>query len=111
MSISKPIAKKTPIRHIPYRRFFYYCRVLGGKNLFTAKVPTKAMAIIIRKLPKASYVVKKALIVKPINTHSADSPDKTFSLNDTFGIAPLTNADNPKPIDNHRKMLPKAVAM
>lgn len=69
------------------------------------------MAIIIRKLPKASYVVKKALIVKPINTHSADSPDKTFSLNDTFGIAPLTNRDNPKPIENHRKMLPKAVAM
>ena len=69
------------------------------------------MAIIIRKLPKASYVRKKALIVKPINTHSADSPDKIFSLNNTFGIAPLTNIDNPKPIDNHRKMLPKAVAM
>ena len=69
------------------------------------------MAIIIRKLPKTSYVVKKALIVKPINTHSTDSPDKTFSLNDTFGIALLTNIDNPKPIENHRKMLPKAVAM
>lgn len=53
------------------------------------------MAIIIRKLPKASYVVKKALIVKPINTHSTDSPDKTFSLNDTFGIVALINADNP----------------
>ena len=69
------------------------------------------MAIIIRKLPKASYVVKKALIVKPINMHSADSPDKTFSLNDTFGIVAFTNADNPKPIENHRKMLPKAIAM
>lgn len=69
------------------------------------------MAITIRKLPKASYVRKKALIVKPINTHSTDSPDKTFSLNDTFGIVPLTNADNPKPIENHRKILPKAVAM
>ena len=34
-----------------------------------------------------------------------------FSLNDTFGIAPLTNPNNPKPIENHRKMLPKAVAM
>ena len=68
------------------------------------------MAIIIRKLPKTSYVVKKALIVKPINTHSTDSPDKTFNLNDTFGIA-LTNTDNPKPIENHRKILPKAVAM
>ena len=69
------------------------------------------MAIIIRKLPKASYVVKKALIVKPINTHSTDSPDETFSLNDTFGIVALINADNPKPIENHRKILPKAVAM
>lgn len=69
------------------------------------------MAIIIRKLPKASYVVKKVLIVKPINTHSTDSPDKTFSLNNTFGIVALTNPDNPKPIENHRKMLPKAVAM
>ena len=69
------------------------------------------MAKIIIKFPKSSYFVKKALIVKPINTHSADSPDKTFSINDTFGIAPLTNADNPKPIENHRKMLPKAVAM
>ena len=43
--------------------------------------------------------------------HSADSPDKTFSLNDTFGIVAFTNADNPKPIENHRKMFPKAVAM